>query len=303
MLSFAFCTYNRGDRLEALIAAMRAQSCPMPFEILAVNNNSSDATEQTLAKLADEPGPTLRWVTEREQGIVSARNRAIREALDSDILVFIDDDEIPLPGLLEAAVHAIVKDKAQCVGGRVEVDFSTIPRPAWLGDELLGFLAEVDYGNEEFWIRDTSTPIWTANVAYDMELFRADPGLRFDSRYDRKGKVVGGGSDAIMFRALLERNSRIRYCPGMAVLHAVETWRLKRSYFLKLHYRSGLREGLYELQDFPRTLMGVPPFLVGHLSRQTLRTVKMYLGNRPGALRQAMNAAHSLGTLIGYLKR
>lgn len=303
MLTFAFCTYNRADRLEKLVAAMRAQSCPVPFEILAINNNSSDHTAEVLNELAKRPGPPLRWVTEPIQGIVAARNRGIEEALDSNILVYIDDDEIPLPGLLEGAADAILNERAQCAGGRVDMDFSHYPRPPWLGDELLGFLAAVDHGKSPFWIEETSTPIWTANVAYDMRLFRDDPELRFDKRYDRKGNVVGGGSDAIMFRTLLERKVRIRYRPDMAVLHAVEPWRLRRGYFLKLHYRGGLRYGQHQLPSYPRTLLGMPPFLIGKLARQTIKALGMQLAAHPGALRQSMNAAHTLGALIGYRAR
>lgn len=303
MLTFAFCTYNRADRLDRLVAAMRAQTCPVPFEILAVNNNSGDATPAVLARLADQPGPPLRWVTETTQGIVAARNRAVEESLGSDIMVFIDDDETPQPGLLEAAAHAILEEGALCAGGRVEMDFSHYPRPEWLGDELLGFLAAVDHGEEAFWITDTSTPIWTANIAYAMKIFRDDPELRFDKRYDRKGNVIGGGEDAILFRTLLERKLPIRYSPGMAVLHAVEPWRLQRGYFLKLHYRSGLRRGRYQLPAYAHTVFGVPPFLVSQFLRQTLEALRMQIAQRPGALRQAMNATNALGCLIGYGQR
>ncbi|NMG76008.1 glycosyltransferase family 2 protein [Aromatoleum diolicum] len=302
-LTFAFCTFNRAERLEKLIAAMRAQRCPIPFEILAVNNNSTDDTADVLARLAQLPGPPLRWVTEPVQGIVAARNRAVEESLASDIMVFIDDDETPLPGLLEAAAHAILQEGAECAGGRVAMDFSEHPRPAWLGNELLGFLAAIDHGKEPFWIEDGSTPIWTANVAYAMKLFRDDPELRFDKRYDRKGNVVGGGSDAIMFRTLLERKIRIRYCPGMAVLHSVEPWRLQRGYFLKLHYRAGLRRGRYQLPAYPRTILGIPPFLLSQVLRHGLAALRMHLTRRPGALRQAMNATNALGCLIGYAQR
>jgi glycosyltransferase involved in cell wall biosynthesis len=303
ILTFAFCTYNRAERLDDLVAAMRAQSCRIPFEILAINNNSSDATATVLGRLAELRGPRLRWVTETTQGIVAARNRAIQEALDSDIMVFIDDDETPLPGLLEAAARAILVEGAACAGGRVAMDFSHHPRPAWLGDELLGFLAAVDHGDQEFWIEDKSTPIWTANVAYAMKIFRDDPSLRFDKRYDRKGNVVGGGSDAIMFRTLLERKVRIRYCPGMAVLHAVEPWRLQRGYFLKLHYRAGVRRGRYQLPTYPRTVFGIPPFLISQFLNHSLNAITMHLARKPGALRQAMNATNSLGCLVGYGQR
>ena len=206
----AFCTYKRADRLKKLVAALRAQRCPVAFEILVVNNNSPDNTLAVLADLAAQPGAALRIVTETTQGIVPARNRAIEEALTSDILVFIDDDELPEAGLLAAAYDAIINEGAQCVGGRVEVDFSVHGRPSWLGEDLLGFLARVDHGETPFWITHDDTPIWTANIAYDMRLFREDASLRFDSRYNREGTAVGGGEDVVMFERLLKGGARIR---------------------------------------------------------------------------------------------
>lgn len=303
MLTFAFCTYNRAERLDKLIAAMRAQQCPVPFEILAINNNSGDHTVQELTRLAALPGVPLRWVTEPVQGIVSARNRGIAEAMESRILVYIDDDELPLPGLIAAAADAILNEGAQCAGGRVAVDFTGIARPGWLEDDLLGFLAAVDHGPSPFWIRDQGTPIWTANVAYDMQIFRDDPALRFDKRYDRIGAVVGGGEDAVMLRALLDRGMRIRYRPDMAVLHSVDTWRLHRRYFLNLHYRAGQRQGQFELPDYPTKVFGLPPFLLTQFLRQIGRTAMLAARGRQGLVRQAMNAAHGWGQLVGYRHR
>jgi len=302
-LTYAFCTYNRCHRLERLVAAMRAQSCPIPFEILAINNNSADATLAVLEQLAAQPGAPLRYVTETRQGIVPARNRAVEEALSSDILVFIDDDELPLPGLLEAVHHAICIEGAACVGGQIKVDFSEHARPAWLDDELAAFLGELDYARNAFWITDGSTPVWSGNIAYDMRLFRADPALRFDLRYNREGEGVGGGEDAMMFRTLLGRGAKIRYRPDMAILHAVEPWKLKRSYFLKLHFRAGLRYGAHQLPHYPRTVLGVPPFLIGQFGRHCVKTLGMLLGAKPGVLRQGMNAAHTLGCMISYRRR
>lgn len=302
-LTVAFCTFKRADRLDKLVAALRAQSCPVPFDILAVNNNSPDNTLDVLKTLQAKPGAPLRVVTETSPGIVPARNRALAEAAGSDYLVFIDDDELPQPGLLDAAYDAIVHEGAECAGGRVEMDFSTIGRPAWLENELLGFLAAVDHGPDPFWIEDASTPIWTANIAYDMRLFRNDPTLRFDARYNREGDDIGGGEDAMMLRALLGRGTRIRYRPDMGVLHSVEPWRLTRGYFLKLHYRAGLRQGKYQLPTYPTTFLGLPPFLVNQFIRQSIKALGMQLSGQAGALRQGMNASHALGALMGYRSR
>jgi hypothetical protein len=106
-----------------------------------------------------------------------------------------------------------------------------------------------------------------------------------------------------MFKTLLERNVRIRYRPDMVVLHDVEPWRLKRGYFLKLHYRAGLRYGQYQLSDYPHTLFGMPPFMIASFFRQSLKAIGMHLTAQPGALRKAMNAAHALGSLQGYRMR
>ncbi len=81
LVTVAFCTYNRADRVHALIEALRRQDSPLPFEILAVNNNSTDDTANVLRGLAQEDGVPLRLVTEEEQGIVPAWNRAIEETL------------------------------------------------------------------------------------------------------------------------------------------------------------------------------------------------------------------------------
>ncbi len=302
-VTVAFCTYKRANRLEQLIGALRTQHCPVPFEILVVNNNSPDNTSSVLQRLAEMDGIPLRYITEMTQGIVPARNRAIAESLDRDILIFMDDDELPLPGLVHAAYDAIVNDGAQCVGGRVNVEFSPYCRPAWLEDNLLGFLAAVNYGNLPFWIADENTPVWTANIAYDMRLFREDPELRFDQKYNREGSDLGGGEDAMMFKTMLARGVRIRYHPDMVVSHFVERWRLHRSYFLRLHFRAGFRYGKIQAPAYNKTILGIPPFMFGQFLQHCRRTVAIAWRSHPGLLRQAMNASHALGVLLGYRAR
>jgi glycosyltransferase involved in cell wall biosynthesis len=304
-LTAAFCTYNRAERLPTLVAALRAQDCPIPFDILVVDNNSSDNTQEILERLSQENGPSLRYVRETAQGIPFARNRAVDECLSlgSDFMLFMDDDELPGQGLLAAAVEALEQDGAECAGGRVEIVFAPGRRPQWLEDELLGFLAEIDHGQDAFWIEDQSTPLWTANIAYRMEIFSRHPDLRFDTRYNRLGHAVGGGSDAIMFRAMVDRQFKIRYRPDMVVEHYVDDWRLKRRYFLKLHFIAGRKYGQFQTREYPRTIYGVPPFMISQAAGQWLKTGALLLGRRPGVLRQAMNGTHATGMIWGRILR
>ena len=301
-VAVAICTYNRASSLAALVRALRSQDSPLPFDLVFVNNNSRDNTLAVLEQLAAERGAPLHVVTETRQGIVPARNRAVAECIDRyQYMLVMDDDEIPRPGWIAAALDALTTEDAECVGGRVDVRFPEGGRPRWLEDDLLGFLAQVDYGQKSFWIRTDSTPIWTANIAYRTELFKR--GLCFDQRYNREGKAVGGGEDYAMFRRLLDLGTRLRYRADMVVEHHVEAWRMHRRYFLKLHYVAGAKKGQWELPEYSRTAFGVPPFLFLQAFRHIVSAVWMYIGHRPGALRQTMNASYALGMIAGVRKR
>ena len=299
-ITVAICVYNGADRITDLVEDIRRQDSDIPTDILIVDNNSTDNTYEIAASLARTGRPPVRIVSETQQGIPFARNRAIAEAKGA-YLAFIDIDERPNPGWLNAAADALSREGAQCVGGPIRVDLPEGPCPAWLDSSLLGFLGEVDHGSHAFWITNDSTPVWSGNVAYDTALFK--DGLQFDSRYNRKGKGVGGGSDAIMFRTLLRGGTRLRYRPDMQIRHCVEPWRIRRRYFLRLHYLSGYRRGLYELPAYSRSWLGVPPFLIRQFGRQMFKTISMIVHREPAYVRQAMNATHALGLVVGYHHR
>lgn len=303
LFTVAICSYNRAPRLPKLIRALRTLPSPMEYEVLIINNNSSDNTLETLSKLQAEPGAPLRVVTETTQGIPFARNRALEESMNSKYMLFMDDDELPHEDLIKAALDSLAEHKAQCVGGKVVNTFEDTPRPSWLIDELLGFLAETNWGDQSFWIDSRETPIWTANVAYDMQIFRDDPSLRFDARFNRGESGIGGGEDTKMFRDLLERKIRIHYNPQMMVTHQVESWRLAKSYFLKLHYLDGARKGLHELDSYDKTIFGFPPFLARQFFAHAMKTIMYYITFNRLKLRQAMNAANALGLIHGYRQR
>ena len=297
----AICSYNGAESLPGLIKALRAQYSPVTAEILVVDNNSTDNTSSVVASCASEDGLPLRYVFESSQGITYARNRAIEEARDNELLAFIDADELPEPGWLASAVDALQNEQADCVGGVIKVKYPGDGPPPWLTEELSGFLGQLNHGNTALWVKDKTTPVWSGNVAYRTEVFR--DGLRFDSRYDRRGKGVGGGSDAIMFRALIDRKCRIRYRPDMIINHLVESEKLRRSYFLQLHYLAGRKFGEFEMQEYSRSLLGIPPFMLKQLAGQGYKYLKLQAARDKNSLRQAMNASYALGALVGRVRR
>jgi len=271
---------------------------------LIVDNNSTDNTPTVIEQLKEKNGPGIRSVVEKKQGIPFARNRAIEESLESDYLFFIDDDEMPHPGWISSACSVFEKLKPKCVGGRIRCRFEPYRKPIWLDRELLGFLGEIDHGPDEFYITDNRYPIWSGNIAYDTSLFKKYGSYRFDYRYNRKGKGIGGGSDGLMFRHFLDDGVSMAYSPGMMIDHYIEPWKLKQSYFYRLHFTAGRKFGEYQTGDYDSTILGVPFFMLRQALDQLKNCMFLHILNSGGKVRKTMNFFYSAGMVYGrFLRR
>ena len=107
-------TYNRLDMLLRVLDALRAQIDAPPFEVIVVNDGSSDQTEQTLSGRTD-----IIFRTQKNSGPGKARNHGVSLAKGTFVL-FIGDDTVPEPQFLaeHARVHQQSGDDAlvACLG-------------------------------------------------------------------------------------------------------------------------------------------------------------------------------------------
>ena len=92
-------TYNRLGRLRHVIAALEQQAYPSDaYEVIVISDGSTDGTDAYLETLRSTM--RLRWLTQANQGPAAARNAGIQKAV-GEFIVFIDDDVVPEPQLLE----------------------------------------------------------------------------------------------------------------------------------------------------------------------------------------------------------
>lgn len=84
-------TFNKATQLETTLELLLNQDLDdNSYEVVVVNNNSTDDTKALLDRLSDKY-PNLRYVSEMKKGPAAARNRGIIESR-GDLLIFIDDD-------------------------------------------------------------------------------------------------------------------------------------------------------------------------------------------------------------------
>lgn len=297
-ITVALCTHNHADRLQRTLADLaRLEPPASPWEFIVIDNASTDATPALLAADDWRPeGVDVRIVREEKLGLSNARNRALQEARGEYIL-FMDDDETPDPAWLASYEQAMREHRPDALGGRIEVYFEDGARPCWLQDELLGFLGKLDHG-EARWLAERSTPIFGGNFAFHRSVFERIG--NFDARLGRQGTANIGGEDTEIYRRLLEHDCRVRWVPQAIIHHRIQTPKLRRGYFLDLHFRQGRMEGARTRKAGRR----IPPLYVyPQVARAYGRALALRL--RRGArhsLRLEMNAAYFTGYLLGWLK-
>lgn len=121
MLSVVICVRNGADCLRAQLDALAAQEDSPSFELIVVDNGSSDDTVEVYESWrAGDIGAvsTTALVDASDQvGIARARNAGARHAR-TGVIAFCDADDVVAPGWVSAA-HAAMAAGAQAVGGEI----------------------------------------------------------------------------------------------------------------------------------------------------------------------------------------
>lgn len=100
-ISVVIATKDRASYLEAAIASFEKQIGAPSFEVIVVDNHSSDDTKGVAERAAARGAFPVRYVFEGEPNRGKARNAGIRLA-SGYLVVFCDDDIVAPPGFLAA---------------------------------------------------------------------------------------------------------------------------------------------------------------------------------------------------------
>src|SRR5690242_10033318 len=125
-------TFNRAELLGATLARIAdAKPRLTSWEVVVVDNNSTDATRAVVESIAGRYPAPLRYVFEGAQGRSHALNRGIAST-DAPILIFTDDDVIVGDGWVDAAAAPLADgSEIEYTGGPVRPIWES-PRPKWL---------------------------------------------------------------------------------------------------------------------------------------------------------------------------
>jgi glycosyltransferase involved in cell wall biosynthesis len=245
-ISFVICTYNRAQYLQdTLLSLVKNEADPDRFELLVVDNNSTDKTPEIVHHFIDDyPNHPIRYVKEPQQGLSYARNRGIKEA-QKPIITFLDDDILTDIDFINNWLHFFnTHPNALCAGGRIEVQFDD-PRPSWMSHFLLPLLGHHYLGDSIKTYSRQRYP-FGGNMAFKRSIF--DEFGFFDTELGRKGNQLKASEEKEFFQRLKKANTDIYYVPKASLRHRVDNQRLTKEYIKRQALGLGQSIAL-QLQD------------------------------------------------------
>jgi glycosyltransferase involved in cell wall biosynthesis len=306
-ISIIICSFNRAHNLPECFAFLEKQcdAAQIQWEIILVDNNSTDDTKSFVEAYSKETPLNLRYAFEGEQGLSAARNHGIRKALGKWI-IFIDDDIRVSENWLKAIFDTFTQQNCDAVGGRIEVD-SPDKLPSWIRPDMYGFLGHQDFGPDPKPLDGISEFPFGGNMAINRHVF--DKIGYFDTNMGRKGEgrtaeELFKGEETDFFHRLAKQGGKLYYEPQALVWHKILPHQLTKEFFLTLHRNAGLLKARRDNTSYSRLWFGVPPFLF----HQYLRALFKYwmLCLRKGtsfAFRQRMNCLYFRGMIAGFLEK
>jgi glycosyltransferase involved in cell wall biosynthesis len=281
-VSVVISTYNRSDRLVLALEALQHQPGASAYEVIVVDNNSTDGTRAVVSAIAATFDGRIRYAFEPRQGLSYGRNTGIGLAR-APIVALTDDDVRVAPDWIARVERAFREHPGiDYIGGRVLPNWLE-PPPRWLTTAHWSPLALQDYGDEPMAVgRERAICLVGASLAFRRAALES-VGL-FTPALGRIKDGIGSTEDHDMQLRLWRAGKRGLYAPDIVSTADVTPERMRKAYHRRWHRGHGRHCALMRLRELvpadlgplaePRDivlLFGSPAFVYGDLVRSSCR--------------------------------
>ncbi|TLX13832.1 glycosyltransferase family A protein [Rhizobium sp. MHM7A] len=223
-------TYRRLDGIAKLLDVMTRQTRdparPYHLTMVIVDNDAAGSARATVEGFGQTGAYDLIYVVEPNQGIPFARNRALDSApAGTDLFCFLDDDEWPVDGWLDAMLETREKNRADCVYGPVQPVYPENPPEYFIKARVFERKKNKDGQRISYAASN--------NVMFDYPLIRS-----WNLRFEEKMRFTGG-TDYLFFNQAIRRGMQVFWADKALVYDIVPASRMTWKWVLQRQYRLG----------------------------------------------------------------
>ena len=263
--------YNEADYLHTSVTSLQQQDFDGRYEIIVVDNNSTDATSDVARSLG------VRVVSESQQGVCSARQRGAESAL-GDVLVSVDADTTYPPHWLRTIDERFAAEpEIIAVAGPCRYE-----NPSWWAKSfptlLFGLVAGV-FATTGFVGYVSATNIAMRRSAfpgYNTSMTQGGDELDLLRRLRRRGKVVWDHHNVVATSARrVQRGLLYNLFVSVFVYYLLGYWLNRLVGYRAIGMAPAFRQGLKITHAPPRrrVALGVMALAVGVTSLSLVRFV------------------------------
>jgi glycosyltransferase involved in cell wall biosynthesis len=292
-VSVVLATYNRAASLRTTLETFSRLVCPpaLAWELLVVDNNSSDNTPSVIQEFARTAHFPLRYIFEKRQGKSFALNSGVAEA-KGEIIAFTDDDVLLHPDWLTNLTRALEGSEYAAVAGRIVPSWSH-PKPEWLEMDGQQAVVNLELGDE---VTEIRLPPLGANSAFRKQVFGKYGLFRLDLGPNESRHTITC-EDWEFGERVMRGGEKVVYCPTAIVYHPVDPKRTTKKYFLDWYYYNGVSlTRMAGLPDFGVFYFGAPRWLYRELLVNGLRWLFTFDKNRRFNLK--LRTYRSVGNIV-----
>ncbi len=238
IITAVICTRDKAHFLDKCIKSLLEQSLDREkYEILVVDNGSTDTTGDIIKFFADEA--VIRSIYEPVVGLSRARNTGWKNA-KGQYVGYLDDDAVAGARWLESALWCFENFSPipDWVGGPINLDWETTS-PDWINEELNVPLGKVYWGNEPCRLRNDQR-LGGGNSFFPKIRLKELGG--FEERLGRKHVSLLSGEETQLQKRIEAEGGFLYYHPGVCIKHFVSAERTKPSWFYRRYYWGGVSD-------------------------------------------------------------
>lgn len=310
MISIVVCTHNGVDRIRHCLESIAKQKNPPLFELIVVNNASTDKTSEFVSEQLESIFSEGQWkvITESTPGLLYARMAGLRSS-QFEWVLFCDDDNILFPDFLFHSEQVLSKNHRIGVLGSHGIPEFLGPKPEWFDRYASTYAVGAQLGGEG--VKRQLVYVYGA-----CSIFRKKPLLKLFNKgfhpiiSDRKGNQLISGGDVEWCWLMQLLGYKVAYSGKLQFIHQLPASRLNWEYYIRLKKGISASAGLLSTYTY-FTSISFRSFL-GFFVSYSLKTIKaalLYLkyrirwGSGPSRPEDQLSLAILESQMNAYLKQ
>jgi glycosyltransferase involved in cell wall biosynthesis len=236
-------TRNRASYLkDALVSTLNQSFSEDEYEIIVVDNGSTDDTKQVVEALNQQNDNRIRYFYDAHLGLHVGRHLGAKHAR-GDILLYADDDILASPDWVKE-IHACYSEtEVGAAGGKIIGKFETKP-PEWVNPNT-GYLSLLDLGDDYKEIN--TNEIYGCNLSIRKNILFELGGFHPDAVPQNLIRYRGDGESALMFKVVAAGYKTV-YNPRAYVYHVIPSSRLTIDYFKRRAFNQGVSDSFSKIR-------------------------------------------------------